>query len=123
MNVGIGYVVLYLNDTVAAAKFWADTFDFEIKKEVQVGEHKVITIGAENSETNFELVPLGLMADNPYNLNLGIPSICLGTDDLHAEHKRLTNLGVNVSEIADHGGRESFAVIDLEENAFAIAQR
>lgn len=123
MSVGIGYVVLYVSDAEKAASFWTTNFEFEIKNEVLAGEHKVITVGATNSQTNFELVPLALMEGNPFNLNLGLPSICLTTDDLQAEHKRLTDLGVNVTEISDHGGRMSFAVIDDEQNAFAIAQK
>lgn len=123
MSVGIGYVVLYLNDTEKAAEFWTKNFEFEVKNTVEAGEHQVITIGAVNSQTNFELVPLALMADNPYNLNLEIPSICLYTDDLEIEHTRLEQLGVTVTPIEDHGGRNSFAVIDLEENAFAVVQR
>lgn len=119
--VNIGYVVLYMNDTEKAAEFWQTYFDFKIKNVVDAGEHKVITIGAADGQTNFELVPLALMADNPYNLNLGIPSICLNASDLQAEHMRLTKLGANVSPIADHGGRDSFAIIDFEQNAFAIA--
>ncbi|WOO88631.1 VOC family protein [Mollicutes bacterium LVI A0078] len=121
MSVGIGYVVLYVNDTEKTANFWTTNFGFEIKNEVAAGEHKVITIGATDSQTNFELVPLALMEGNPFNLNLGLPSICLNTDDLQAEHERLTSLGVNVTEISDHGGRMSFAVIDEDGNAFAIA--
>lgn len=123
MSVGIGYVVLYMNDTVKAAKFWQDTFGFEIKNEVAAGEYKVITIGAVDSQTNFELVPLALMADNPYNLNLDLPSICLYTNDLQAEHDRLTSLGTNVTSIEDHGGRQSFAVLDEDQNAFAMVER
>lgn len=120
--VKIGYVVLYMNDTQKAAEFWQTYFDFVIKNVVDAGEHQVITVGAVDGQTNFELVPLALMADNPYDLNLGIPSICLSTDDLQAEHQRLVKLGANVSPIADHGGRDSFAIIDFEENAFAIAE-
>ncbi len=123
MNIGIGYVVLYLNDTEKAAEFWQTNFGFEIKNELDAGGHKVITIGAKDSQTNFELVPLALMEDNPYNLNLGMPSICLFTDDLEAEHKRLTDLGANVTEISDHGGRMSFAIVDLEGNGIAMMQR
>ncbi|WOO87836.1 VOC family protein [Mollicutes bacterium LVI A0039] len=123
MNVGIGYVVLYMNDTKQAAKFWTETFGFEIKKTVKVGTKQVITVGASNSQTNFELVPLSLMSDNPYNLNLGIPSICLHVDNLQQEHARLTKLGANVSEINDMAGIESMSIIDLEGNAFAIIQR
>lgn len=123
MNTNIGYVVLYLNDTLKGADFWTTMFDFEVKKEVDANGHKVITVGAKDGQTNFELVPLALMADNPYNLNLGIPSICLLTDDLRVEHQRLSELGANVLEISEHGGTESFAVLDYEQNAFAIAQR
>lgn len=123
MSVGIGYVVLYVEDTVKTAEFWKKTFDFEIKSEQDANGFKVITIGAKGSQTNFELVPLALMADNPYNLNLGMPSICLYTDDLQVEHQRLTKLGTNVTEISDHGGRMSFAVIDEDSNGIAMVQR
>ncbi len=120
MSVEIGYVVLYVNDTNAIANFWQQAFDFEIKNEVEAGTEKVITVGAKGGQTNFELVPLSLMADNPYNLNLGIPSICLYADDLQAEHNRLKEIGIEVSEIADHGGRNAFTVFDSEKNAFAV---
>ncbi len=123
MKVQIGYVVLYLEDTIAGAKFWQENFDFEIKGEVEAGEHKVITIGAKDGQTNFELVPLALMENNPFNINLGIPSICLLTDDLQGTHAQLTKGGAEVTEISDHGGKNSFAIIDGEGNAFAIAQR
>ncbi len=123
MSVGIGYVVLYVNNTADVSKFWQDAFNFEIKNEVEAGTEKVITIGAKDSQTNFELVPLSLMGDNPYNLNLGIPSICLYADNLEVEQARLKSIGVNVSEIADHGGRNAFTVIDCEQNAFAVVER
>ncbi len=123
MNVQIGYVVLYLEDTLAGAKFWQDNFDFVVKNEVEAGEHKVITVGAQDGQTKFELVPLALMENNPFNINLEIPSICLLTDDLESTHASLTEGGANVTEIADHGGKNTFAIIDSEGNAFAIAQR
>ncbi len=123
MNVQIGYVVLYLENPQDGAKFWQDHFEFEIKKVVKAGEYEVITVGAKDSQTNFELVPLALMADNEFNINLGIPSICLLTDDLQSEHDKLQMLGANITEITNHGGKDSFAIIDNEGNAFAIAKR
>lgn len=122
MSVEIGYVVLYMKDTEQAAAFWQTNFDFKVKKEQEVGPHKVITIGTVEGQTNFELVPLALMENNPNNLNLAIPSICLHTSDLQAEHERLTALGVRVTDIADHGGRNSFAIFDAEDNAFACVE-
>ncbi len=123
MSVGIGYVVLYVEDTVKTAEFWSKAFNFEIKSEQDANGLKVIAIGAKDSQTNFELVPLALMADNPFNLNLGMPSICLHTDDLEAEHQRLSDLGINITDINDHGGRMSFAVIDDAGNGIAMMQR
>ncbi len=123
MNTSIGFVVLYLNDTIKGAEFWTTMFGFEVKKEVDANGHKVITVGAKDGQTNFELVPLALMANNPDNLNLATPSIGLLTDDLSTEHGRLKQLGADVFEISNHGGIESFAVLDYEQNAFAIIQR
>lgn len=122
MKAEIGYVVLYLKDTQAGAKFWTDNFDFIIKKEVEVGEFKVITVGTKTGTTNFELVPLGLMEDNPHGLNLAIPSICLRVDNLEQTYAELKSKGVEVSPIEDHGGMLTFAVIDSESNAYAVLE-
>ncbi len=123
MNTQIGYVVLYLNDTNEGAKFWNKYFNFVTKNSVSAGNHDVITVGSKDGQTNFELVPLAIMEENPYNINLGIPSICLLCDDIKLEHDRLKNLGAEVTAIEEFGDKISFAIIDNEGNAFAIAQR
>lgn len=122
MQTTIGYIVLYVPDSNLASKFWIDTFGFEIKKQATFNGHKVITVGALNSQTNFELVPLELMADNPDNLNLAHPSICLTTADLNLEHQRLSKLGIKTSEILKHGETNTFAVFDCFDNAYAIIE-
>lgn len=88
-----------------------------------IGDNAVITVGSKTGNTNFELVPLELMKDNPYNLNLGIPSICLTTQDIRKEHARLTSINANITEIVNHGGKETFSIMDEEGNAYALIAR
>ncbi len=117
------YLVLYLNDTKAAAKFWMDNFNYVIKETIDAGGFDILTIGSEDSDANFQLVPLKLMENNPNNLNLETPSICFYTDDLEKTHKKLQSQSVKVSDIMNHGGMNTFAFFDLENNAFAMVEK
>lgn len=119
----LGYVVLYMNDTEAAKNFWVEKVGFELKKEVNAGELNVYTVGAKDAITNIELVPLALMENNPMDINTGTPSMAFYTADLKAEHARLTENGVNATEIMEHQGMTVFTFFDEENQAFAMLQK
>ena len=117
----VGYVVLYIKDAELCRKFWLEQVGMVEKNVTQAGPFKISKVGFANQDFAFELVPLDLMKDNPYQLNLGTPSICFFVDNLEATRTRLVQKGVTVTEISDHAGKPSFAFSDPEERWFAVS--
>lgn len=118
----IGYVVLYVTDPVASLSFWIEKFGMVEKGSKQAGPFSIVRVGFADQDFSFELVPLELMQNNPSGLNLGTPSIALYMSDLEAARGCLIEKGVNCSEIADHGGTNSFAFSDNENRWFAVLE-
>ncbi len=56
-------------------------------------------------------------------INTGTPSMAFYAEDLKAEHARLTESGVNVTEIMEHQGMTVFTFFDEEKQAFAMLQK
>ena len=118
----IGYVVLYVTDPAASLDFWVEKFGMVEKGSKQAGPFSIVQVGFEDQDFSFELVPLELMQNNPAGLNLGAPSIAFHVSDLEETRKKLVEKGVNCTEIADHGGINSFAFSDNENRYFAVLE-
>ena len=116
----LGYVVLYVNDSDGSLQFWKEKFAMVEKGSKSAGPFTITKVGFSDQDFSFELVPLELMKNNPTGLDLATPSIAFYVDDLAIEHQRLTQIGVKVSDIADHGGVQSFAFSDNESRWFAV---
>jgi len=116
----VSYVVLYVNDADLCRQFWLDQVGMVEKDSKQAGDFTIVQVGFADQDFAFELVPLALMADNPYGLDLATPSIALHADDLEATRARLVERGVEAMEIGDHGGVMSFAFSDPEGRWFAV---
>jgi catechol 2,3-dioxygenase-like lactoylglutathione lyase family enzyme len=116
----VRYVVLYVNDAEACRRFWIDQVGMVEKHRTEVGEFSVVQVGFADQPFAFELVPLAMMADNPYGLDLATPSVALQADDLEEARARLLERGVTAMEIGDHGGVRSFAFSDPEDRWFAV---
>ena len=118
----VGYVVLYVNDVEACAQFWTKQVGMVERGRNQFAEHCVVRVGCSDQNFSFELVPLAMMKENPDGLDLATPSICFYSDDLIAEHKKLSDNAVSVTEIGEHFGMTTFAFIDNEGRGFAVAK-
>lgn len=116
----VGYVVLYVTDAEACRRFWVEQVGMVEKQRLEVGEHAIVQVGFSDQPFAFELVPLAMMADNPFGLDLATPSIALQADDLEAERARLVEAGVTAMEIGEHSGVTSFAFSDPEGRWFAV---
>ena len=116
----VNYVVLYVNDAEICRKFWIDRVGMVEKGRNQVGEFSVVKVGFADQLFSFELVPLAMMADNPYGLDLATPSIALHADDLEATRAHLVERGVSAMEVGEHSGVRSFAFSDPEGRWFAV---
>ena len=120
MLMRIRYVVLYVNDPDVCRRFWIEQVGMIEKDRKVAGEYAVTQVGFADQDFAFELVPLALMADNPFGLDLATPSIAMQVSDLEAARTQLIDNGVEVAEIGDHGGVQSFAFSDPEGRWFAV---
>ena len=118
----LGYVVLYVTDPDACLKFWTQKVGMVDKGSKQAGPFSISKVGFAEQEFSFELVPLELMKNNPNNLDLATPSIAFYVPQLEETHAGLKAKGVQVTEVADHGGVMSFAMFDNEGRAFAVLE-
>jgi lactoylglutathione lyase len=116
----VRYVVLYVTDADACRRFWIDQVGMVEKDRKEVDGFSIVQVGFSDQPFAFELVPLALMADNPYGLDLATPSIALHADDLEAVRAQLVANGVESMEIGEHSGVRSFAFSDPEGRWFAV---
>lgn len=118
----IGYVVLYCQDVALCRNFWIEKFGMVEKNRKSAGGFEITEVGFGNQDFSFELVPLGLMQNNPDGLDLATPSIAFYAENLTSWQEELRAVGVQTSEIGNHSGRESFAFSDNENRWFAVIQ-
>ena len=116
----VRYVVLYVTDAEACRRFWVEQVGMVEKDRKAAGDFSIVQVGFADQPFAFELVPLAMMADNPYGLDLATPSIALQADDLETARAQLIERGVTAMEIGDHGGVQSFAFSDPEGRWFAV---
>jgi catechol 2,3-dioxygenase-like lactoylglutathione lyase family enzyme len=116
----LGYVVLYVNSPDDCLQFWTKKFGMIEKGAKQAGPFSIVKVGFADQDFSFELVPLELMKNNPNNLDLATPSIAFYVSNLEQTRSTLIEKGVQVTELADHGGITSFAFIDNEGRGFAV---
>jgi lactoylglutathione lyase len=116
----VGYVVLYVADTDACARFWVESIGMVERQRFSAGPFSVVEIGFPNQEFSFQLVPLEMMKQNPDNLDLATPSIAFRVEDLDTARARLISCGVEATEISTARGPRSFAFSDPEGRWFAV---
>jgi len=116
----VAYVVLYVTDAEVCRRFWVEQVGMVEKSRKEFGEFSIVQVGFADQSFAFELVPLAMMADNPYGLDLATPSIALHADDLESTRVIMVERGVEAMEIGEHGGVRSFAFSDPEGRWFAV---
>ena len=106
-----------VDDQEKAFKFYTDTLGFVKKTDIPMGEHRWLTVVSKDEQDGVELV-LEPMAFEPARVfqkelyNAGIPLTAFLVDDIDAEHKRLSGLGVKFSMEPTLMGSTKIAVFD-----------
>lgn len=108
---------LLVNDQEKALKFYTGILGFVKKTEVPLGEHKWLTVVSKEEQDGVELVlePLGFPPAATFQKALfeaGIPLTAFNVDDVDAEYKRLTDLGVSFSMPPTEMGVTKLAVFN-----------
>ncbi|GAA3088624.1 VOC family protein [Streptomyces roseofulvus] len=113
----INLASVFVDDQEKALRFYTDVLGFVLKHDVPIGEDRWITVVSPEAPDGTELVlePSGHPAVPPYKEALvadGIPATSFAVDDVHAEHTRLTALGVRFTQPPVEMGPVTTAVLD-----------
>lgn len=106
-----------VNNQQKALKFYTEVLGFVKKTEIPLGEHKWLTVVSREEQDGVELVlePLGFPPAATFQKALfeaGIPWTAFNVDNVDAEYKRLTGLGVSFSMSPTEMGTTKLAVFN-----------
>jgi catechol 2,3-dioxygenase-like lactoylglutathione lyase family enzyme len=108
---------IFVDDQAKALRFYTEILGFECKEQVSVGEYDWLTVVSpgEPNGTQLLLEPDAHPAVKPFKdalLDDGIPFTSFAVDDVHAEHERLTGLGVRFTQQPTNLGPATTAVFE-----------
>ena len=108
---------VFVDDQARALQFYTEVLGFEPRLDVPLGEHRWLTVGSPEQPGAPELLlePNEHPAARAYTEALvadGIPAAAFAVDDVHAEHERLTGLGVVFTQQPLTMGPVTTAVLD-----------
>ena len=113
----INLTSVLVDDQEKALLFYTEILGFQKKTEIPLGEHRWLTVVSPDEPDGVELVlePDAHPAAGPFKDALvadGIPFTSFAVDDVHAEHERLTALGVRFTQEPANMGPVTTAVFD-----------
>ena len=89
---------IYVDDQDKALKFYTEVLGFIKSQEIPAGEYRWLSVKSpEGGDAELSLEPNANPAAKVYQqalLTQGIPLTAFEVDDIHAEHARLSGLGV-----------------------------
>ncbi|KAA5838260.1 VOC family protein [Saccharopolyspora hirsuta] len=108
---------VFVDDQRKAQKFYTEVLGFRTKRDIPIGEASWLTLVSPEAPDGVELLlePDGHPAVKPYKealVNDGIPATSFQVDDVRAEFKRLTELGVRFTQEPTEMGDVTAAVFD-----------
>jgi catechol 2,3-dioxygenase-like lactoylglutathione lyase family enzyme len=106
-----------VDDQDKALEFYTNVLGFQKQTEVPLGEHRWLTVVSPQQPDGVELLlePDAHPAARTFKAALvedGIPYTSFAVDDVHAEHERLTALGVRFTQPPTAMGPVTTAVLD-----------
>ena len=108
---------VFVDDQAKAHDFYTQKLGFVVKEDIPVGEHRWLTVVSKDQADGVELLlePSEHRAVPPYKAALfedGIPALSLQVDDLNGEYRRLSDLGVNFTQLPMDAGPIRMAVLN-----------
>ena len=106
-----------VDDQTMALDFYTNKLGFEVKHDIPMGEHRWLTLVSREQPDGTELLlePSEHPAAGPYKSALvadGIPFTSFQVDDVDAEHKRLSEAGVEFTQPPMEAGNVKMAVLN-----------
>ena len=113
----INITSVLVDDQAKALAFYTEKLGFVKKNDVPMGEHSWLTVVSPDEPDGVELLlePDAHPAAKPFKAALvedGIPLTSFAVDDVHAEHERLSALGVTFTQPPTQMGPVTTAVLD-----------
>jgi predicted enzyme related to lactoylglutathione lyase len=113
----IALTSIYVDDQRAALAFYTEVLGFTVRHDIPLGEDSWLTVTSPEAPDGPELLlePAGHPAVRPYRDALvkdGIPLAQFAVDDVEAEYRRLTGLGVHFTQPPTDIGPAVVAVLD-----------
>jgi catechol 2,3-dioxygenase-like lactoylglutathione lyase family enzyme len=113
----INLASVLVDDQEKALRFYTDVLGFVKKTEIPLGEARWLTVVSPDEPNGVELLlePDGHPAARPFKEALvadGIPYTSFAVEDVHAEHERLSGLGVTFTQPPTEMGPVTTAVFD-----------
>ena len=117
MTIRIGLTSVLVDDQERALAFYTDVLGFVKKMDIPMGQHRWLTVVSPQDPEGVQLVlePSEHPAVTPFKEALaadGIPFTSFMVDDVHAEHARLSALGVRFTQPPVSMGPVITAVLD-----------
>ncbi|TLW93121.1 VOC family protein [Saccharomonospora piscinae] len=108
---------VFVDDQDKAQRFYTEVLGFVTKNDIPMGTDRWLTVVSPDDPDGTELLlePDGHPAVRPYKEALvadGIPATSFAVDDLHAEYRRLRDLGVTFTQEPLEMGPVVTAVLD-----------
>lgn len=120
---------IFVDDQEKALQFYTRKLGFVKKTEIQLGEHRWLTVVSPEQVNGVELVlePSSHPAVGPFQEALvadGIPWTSFAVGDIEAEYQRLTELGVEfIQPPMDLGELKTAVLYDTCGNLIQLMQR
>jgi catechol 2,3-dioxygenase-like lactoylglutathione lyase family enzyme len=113
----ISLTSVFVDDQAKALAFYTEMLGFEKRTDIPMGEVSWLTVASPDDPEGPELVlePSSHPAVGPFKEALvadGIPFTSFAVDDVHAEHARLSGLGVTFVQEPTDLGTVTIAVLD-----------
>ncbi|MCE0486963.1 VOC family protein [Ornithinimicrobium sediminis] len=113
----INLTSVFVDDQAQALAFYTEVLGFEKRTDIPMGEVSWLTVASPDDPEGPELVlePSSHPAVGPFKEALvadGIPFTSFAVDDVHAEHARLSGLGVTFVQEPTDLGTVTIAVLD-----------
>ncbi len=123
----IGQVMLYVNDTENAKKFWIDKVGFKLIEELVnefegVKYFSYVIAPEEKSDVQFVLHSKEFVSKVSPEVDLGNPSILMSSSDIENTYNMFIKNGVKANPIMNVFEGKVFNFCDEEENYYAVRE-
>ena len=113
-------VGVYVSDQDAALRFYTEVLGFEVRADLSMGRQgRWLEVAPPGAQSRIVIYPRAMMQD----WDRRKPSVVFGCEDVDAEYRRLSGLGVEFSQTPTRMKWGSFAVFqDPDGNEFVLSE-